>query len=883
MDIYYKTPEIQTLFESEDLSEIDYLLRNGLDVNSVDVFNANAAFGASFEKMLFLEKKGINLFHEAKKGFNILFDYKKSQDSYKFKYLVDKGLSFNHFNKNGYGILPYLRIEQLEYLQKNKNFIIQTTNLRDMSVFNGVDQPIAELLYKKYNCDPHFRNKDGYNTLYYNNEETLKYLISVGVDYTQKNNDGFSALYSASIDSFKYLVSLGLDPLELNKSGENLFSYVELDVAKYMTEDLKIHPLDKKNGQTSLYWQDLDSLHYLIKQGCIKHYKKNELIELLKYSEHYAIDYLLSLDIYKEKEIHKENSIYFEQNEDEPLYAKKMIVHLLSSGLNVNNIVNDKKENLLHYHTDKNIKEILIDANVNVNFIDKHSENVLFKIFKSYNLEENESYEKDFYLYKKLIEKGIDIYHKNIWGETALFYVNNPLIFEDLIKRGLSVSILNNKGEPFWFYTFNKNLIPYIKKSPIISIWEYLNCHLEFITNIVLDDSIVWSDADNMEYVKKNINEALKFSEEIIQKKLVTQYKNKETILAIIKNLVDIRNHIEAEECKKYIDKLIKKVIILCIKDVSFNKKWLAGKIFYQNKIFNSINLKLLTSLFHKNPEMEYDFLTELELITPSHVAQKIKCIGSSKRINKLETYKKIELLININNMLEKNNNTLWTSKDDLKAIKPFLEKLIQEPLYDYLNNNLLDNLTLKMVEKYVPKNSINYPHLYLFAKEKELNSFKNELNKQKYITRKLVSNESLHEKNMFNETILYFITDKTNYKICKRNKNIDISNISQYGEDALFRQIKNLWNFYSISTTKEDKDMLYYIFELIEDIVFFVEENYAGENIFEILDKLQQKNVKFSDSYAILEMKVALEKKKILLQTNYEKEINKSKKRKRI
>ena len=63
--LYYANKEIQFLFESNDLSEIDYLLKNGLDINSCDVFNNNALFTADFEKTKFLVDRGINIFQKS--------------------------------------------------------------------------------------------------------------------------------------------------------------------------------------------------------------------------------------------------------------------------------------------------------------------------------------------------------------------------------------------------------------------------------------------------------------------------------------------------------------------------------------------------------------------------------------------------------------------------------------------------------------------------------------------------------------------------------------------------------------------------------------------------------------------------------------------------
>ncbi|HCJ8468938.1 TPA: hypothetical protein NV714_002702 [Escherichia coli] len=60
--IYYNyNNELETLFESNDLFEIEYLLKNGLNINSLNGVGHNALFYADLEKSKFLVKHGINI------------------------------------------------------------------------------------------------------------------------------------------------------------------------------------------------------------------------------------------------------------------------------------------------------------------------------------------------------------------------------------------------------------------------------------------------------------------------------------------------------------------------------------------------------------------------------------------------------------------------------------------------------------------------------------------------------------------------------------------------------------------------------------------------------------------------------------------------------
>lgn len=868
--IYYKTPEIQTLFESEDLSEIDYLLKNGLDVNSVDVFNKNAAYNSSFEKTLFLEKQGINLFHEAIKGLNILFNMDRNIELNKFKYLVEKGLSFNHYNLKGYSILSYINIEQLEYLQKVHNFKIPLKNLHDMNIFNAISQPIAEILYTRYKQDPHVQGPGGYNSIFYNKKDTVEYLISLGVDYTKRNDEGFSAMLGSDVETFKYLMSLGLSPNELNNRDYNLFSQVKYNTAKYMVEELHIDPLDEKNGKLSLNWLDLDSLDYLISIGCVDKYNRDGLVKLLKYSKFYTIDYLLNLDIYKNNEIQKEKNIYFSKYDHVPIHSKNLMEYFENSGVNIN-VINNDGDNLLHFHDELKIKEKLVDLGINVNFLDSEMRNSLLTSFMNIYKTRDCSYEEEYQLYQKLLDKGLDVFNKDAVNRTALFRVFNPLIIEDLIKKGIDTDHLNDHGLPFWFYFNEDYILQYIKNPCSSSVWEYIYIHLKSLKDHISEQEYSYFYNNGVyitSYIKKTINCAVKMR----SMSMLKDFKERGVIIDIINILKNFENSVVLDKPKQYINKVIKKTLILCSKDPDFENIFLLSYLSSEFP-FNFENYKMLKILFHKKPLMEYELL---KMINDSCGGINIKKgIGWSSSLKKLPLNLKLELL----NSLPSLN---W-NKGDNKLLKPLVEEIIKEPLKkEYLKSKIFENVTVKMIEKYIPKDNLNYQLLHSFIKNKESRKFKDELNKKQYIKRSLKPNEKIDEKNVFNENILCFICNVENYEICKKNKNIDLHNLSQFGEDALFRHLKNLGLFYKCSDKNEKEKMKMYIFKLIKDVKVIVEENAVGENIFSVIKNLQE-NKDVAESCGLSEILVTLEKKKIKLNAEVPNKENDNKKRKRI
>lgn len=831
MNIYYKTPEIKTLFESEDLLEIDYLLRNGLDVNSKNIYNQNAAFDASFEKMLFLEKRGIDLFHEAREGFNILFDYKKRLSLEKFKYLIDKGLSFKHFNTRGYGILSYVKIEQLELLQKKYNFKIPLHNKVNMSMFNNSEQEIAEILYKKYKLDPFFKNEEGYTTLYYSPKDTIEYLISLGVDYTQKNNNGSTALLGSDIESFKYLVGLGLNPKETNNNNENLFSEAEYETIRYMVDVLNIDPLDKKNGKLSLYWSDLDSLDYFVKKGVIDLYNKNQLKELLEFNEFYCIDYLLNLDCYKNNKVDDDNDIYF-YNHDDKNFSSKMIDHLLENKKNIN-IINSKNQNLLTKHTDTVIREKLLNENINVNFIIDDNTNALFYGFNNNNPED------EFRIYKILLERGIDIHLVDEDDRNCLFYIKNIEILKDLVKKGVNTLQKDKWGGYFFETSTDKEKLKLGSKETdykSISILEYLDNHFRW-----LHEKAEKKECPIKE-IKKEIIDILSYAKELNRLNVPFDIKEKRELTSkIVKNLFLLNAY--ENSCEN--DYLIKNIIIKLL------------KLFedHDYEFFDNMMIPILTSncsdkhhIFFineilKNEAEKIDFLLKNE-----KGLKELLCILVNDVKKELNLKNKVEIFkSNFHNFVKYNDknkiigiNLKIKQKREKQIVKNFIEDLLKNDLLEFIQNDCDFLNKMRIISKYIPEDNINWTYIKKMDKDRFINAIR----ERKHISLDLkIDNLSsfMHFKNNKNEGILYFINSVADYEICKIN-NIQINNISQYGEDALFYHIKNLRNYYHEESINNKVEL---ILKLIEDNESIIEINHKGERIYDLL-----KNINSSKKY---------------------------------
>lgn len=401
--LYYPNKEIQFLFESNDLSEIDYLLKNGLDINSCDVFNYNALFNANFEKTKFLVDRGINIFQ---KNYydrtSVMSSYRKKQDIKKVKYLVNKGLTPNKYH-------PYL--------------------------LHGNSIEVLEFFIKKYNLNVTDINKDGYNTLFFTNRESAEFMISKGVDpfYKDPTYD-LTTLFSNELETLELLISKGVDPFYINKGNENqLYGVYNLPCLKYLL-NLGLDPYHKADSYTNLLFSGLsyDSLDFLVNNY---NYDINEVgtdgKNLL-----FTVDSIESIDYLIKKGLNP--FVLFDDKTLIEYMPIECIPYLLNMG--VHKVQNHKL--CFSNEIDPRVKRLIINKNIednNVNILNKENgNNLLFE-----NID-------DVDLSCKLINSDINLYYINDRMDDSskshfLSCVTNYTVYNAAKNKGLFHNEYYNK------------------------------------------------------------------------------------------------------------------------------------------------------------------------------------------------------------------------------------------------------------------------------------------------------------------------------------------------------------------------------------------------------------------------------------------------------
>lgn len=260
----FLTPEIKTLFKSNDLDEIGYLLRNGLNVNSLDSYGHNAIFypDCGLEKTKFLLKQGIDLKFTSEDGLNALFSYvDASQPFDKFKFLIENGLNYKQIAKYEVSdcVFNHCSIEIAEYLFKHLNFDICRINDGGYNLLNSSRRDVCEFLVKK-ELNIFNLSKNNYNTLFCNSKDTMEYLVNLGVDpFHISNVTGDNLLFYSDLESIKYLCNLGLSALHENRKNETCIMVAGYKEVKYLVEEQQadIHAVDK-NGRNILFRNNKD-------------------------------------------------------------------------------------------------------------------------------------------------------------------------------------------------------------------------------------------------------------------------------------------------------------------------------------------------------------------------------------------------------------------------------------------------------------------------------------------------------------------------------------------------------------------------------------------------------------------------------------------------
>jgi ankyrin repeat protein len=172
----------------------------------------------------------------------------------------------------------------------------------------------------------------------------------------------------------------------------------------------------------------------------VKNYQEDIPLHLLFYNNKPKQDLLSTLNVYLQYNTNIRHTNIFSQNI-------------------IQTIVQDNIDNI-HPQLFDCISLLLIKG-LKINYFDKYKNTVLFYVnfnnYISYDLQSIKKFENNYIkLYKFLVQKGVNLNHKNYLGNTFAF--NNkftPKIFKKLIKLGLNVNILNNEKQNILTYYIN--------------------------------------------------------------------------------------------------------------------------------------------------------------------------------------------------------------------------------------------------------------------------------------------------------------------------------------------------------------------------------------------------------------------------------------------
>lgn len=427
--LYYANKEIQFLFESDDLSEIDYLLKNGLDINSCDVFNNNALFIADFEKTKFLVDRGINIFQKSYYDRTaVISSYRKKQDIKKVKYLITKGLIPNKDH-------PYLlhgnSIEVLEFFIQKYNFNVTDINKDGYNTLFFTNRESAEFMISK-GVDPFYKApKYDLTTLYWNELETLELLISKGVDpfYINKGNE--NQLYGVrNLSCLKYLLNLGLDPYHKADSYTNLlFSGLSSDSLDFLVNNYNydINEVGSDGKNLLFTAESIESMDYLIKKG-LNPFVLFDNKTLIEYMPIECIPYLLNMGVHKTQN----NKLCFSNEID--ARVKCLIINKNIEDNNVNILNKENGNNLLFENIDDvELSCKLINSDINLHYINDR----MAGSSKSHFL----SCVNDYEVYDTAKNKGLfsNEYYNNFLKNTdiASLKIKDINIFNDILESDI--------------------------------------------------------------------------------------------------------------------------------------------------------------------------------------------------------------------------------------------------------------------------------------------------------------------------------------------------------------------------------------------------------------------------------------------------------------
>lgn len=831
-DLYYANKEIQFLFESDDLSEIDYLLKNGLDINSCDVFNYNALFAANFEKTKFLVDRGINIFQ---KNYydrtSVMSSYRKKQDIKKVKYLINKGLTPNKYH-------PYL--------------------------LHGNSIEVLELFIQKYNLNVTDINKDGYNTLFFTNRESAEFMISKGVDPFYKNpTHDLTTLFSNELETLELLISKGVDPFYINKDTENqLYGVYNLPCLKYLL-NLGLDPYHKADSYTNLLFSGLsydtldflvnnynydinevgsdgknllftvdsiESIDYLIKKG-LNPFVLFDDKTLIEYMPIECIPYLLNIGVHKSQN-HK---LCFSNKIDSRV--KRLIINKNIEDNNINILNKTNGNNLLFENIDDvDLSCKLINSDINLHYINNRMNNSSKHHFLSCV--------NNYKVYETAKNKGLfnNEYYNQFLKNNNINNIKDRDIFNDLLRfNRINIEDILFSEYPTTYQI--KYLVNYVNINKIKDGYTALLKATDFKKTIAL----IKYGAD-VNYISEKC-----FDNSFFEMDDIEDYNIFQHLHSLYNN--NKKGVFLSNTTKKYdIFSILKflKTNGLSLKQMFLNSK--NDSTIYSKHFFNLIELS------YKIEECISLFYDEIEYLD----FERIENYNDTLILNIISYYNFSLKSINENNIFSLYNAALYLYyKENNKH--ELLTKFITNTHLYIIENKTLFLEKIKTNFFYFQYNSKKYyiqPDLFItqIVKDIQFILFENDpdiLYSEPYLNTLIIDDLfldkgfNIHSLYSNNENILFKLSNLNSIQKCIE-KGVDIKAVNYEGCDFISDKILNV-------LLEDNNRYIYALLKLVELNPDFTKVNYYGINCMELL---KQENLEHYNYVNNLLTSIELQKK---------------------
>jgi ankyrin repeat protein len=467
--------------QNGDIEVVNWLLKNGVNINSVNNRKSNALMMASYYGQTniaeILIKKGIQIDYEAPNGYKS-FDYALESNQKEIMKMISIAW-LKELNDSGYKFLEDLNLKNVNDLIKNNSVTEFSQNTQSLAlVFSLLDSnfdKLKTLLDKGFN--PNVHNMTGYAILplstRFGNMIFLKYLIEdakANIHIGNDGNDEASALHQAAragnLEAGKYLIKNGIS---INKT--NARNYTALAASTgYNNTDFAIMLLEQNAKPDIIGFNHSNALDnaflnknikviseiffsYLKKEydpktlQLINQYKNNELVKFDLESDFKLTTTFLNLAVLKndlkmvKKLINrgidlnqKASSGYYPLSLATAFSNKEMVSLLLNNKAHVNAINSNKYYTNplieLSRNGDIEIAKLLLKYGAEINYSDINNDHALnwATLFAKYDL------------VKYLLDNGAD--HKiagNDSQDNALDIAKRmgfPKIYNELKKRG---------------------------------------------------------------------------------------------------------------------------------------------------------------------------------------------------------------------------------------------------------------------------------------------------------------------------------------------------------------------------------------------------------------------------------------------------------------